>query len=311
MKILFMGTPDIAAVVLKGLIDDKAEIVAVVTQPDRPKGRGKGVAMSPVKEVALAHDIPVLQPERIRSAENVAQLRQYPADLFVVVAFGQILTQEILDIPRLGCVNVHASLLPKYRGASPIQWVIADGLDKTGVTIMQMDAGIDTGDMLTSVEVDITAEDTGETLRDKLAEAGAKLLIDTLPLIESGSIEPIQQDDSQASYVGMLKKEMGALDYTRSAVELERLIRAFTPWPGTFTKMNGKLMKVKKAQVLDKTYSDCRVGSVVEVRSDAIVVACREGALMITEIQPEGKRAMSVHDYLLGAKVESGVILGE
>lgn len=315
MKILFMGTPDFAEGVLKSIYESgEHEIVAVVTQPDRPKGRSGQLIPSPVKSFAVDKGIPVLQPEKIKCQEAVLELKNYPADIFVVAAFGQILSKEILDMPRLGCVNVHASLLPEYRGAAPIQWVIADGKKETGVTIMQMNEGLDTGDILTQSRVPISDTETGESLFDKLMIDGGKLLVDTLRKLEKGEITPVPQDESKKSYAKILKKDMGRIDYSLSAHENDCRIRAFTPWPGGFTYMDNKMLKVKKAIPVDKV-SDIDIsafepGQVIKVTKDEIYVMCQEGALVFLEIQPEGKKSMTTHDYLLGKKIEVGTKLG-
>ena len=247
MKIVFMGTPEYAAASLEAVILSGREVTLVVTQPDKPKGRSGELISSPVKQCAIKHGIPVFQPERIKRAEAVEQLKQYEADLFVVAAFGQILSQEILDMPRLGSINVHASLLPKYRGASPIQRVLLDGEKKTGITIMQMDAGIDTGDILYQRELEIAPDDNFETLHDKLAVLGGEALAEALDLLEEGKLVRAKQDDSQSCYAPLITKEMGRLDFTKDAVSLDRQIRAMTPWPSAFTKWNGKQMKIWKA----------------------------------------------------------------
>lgn len=315
MKILFMGTPDFARGVLESLIESEHEVVGVVTQPDRPKGRSDKMIASPVKELALVNNIEVFQPERIKNEDAVKKLKEFDADIFVVAAFGQILSKEILDMPKYGCINVHASLLPKYRGAAPIQWAIADGLKETGVTIMNMNEGLDTGDIISQRSVVISDEETGESLFDKLMECGKQLLIDTLPLIENSSVKPIKQDDSIATYAKILKKEMGYIDFSKSAVSIERLTRAFTPWPGTYTYLNGKAFKLKKVRVFDGEVStdsiDMAIGSIVHVLKDSIVVKCQEGYLELYEVQLEGKKAMNVHDFLLGYKLEIGIVLSK
>lgn len=309
MKVLFMGTPDFAAGVLESIYEAGHEIVAVVTQPDKPKGRGKEMAMSAVKEYALSKNLCILQPVRIKAEEAVETLREYDADIFVVAAFGQILSKEILDMPRFGCINVHASLLPKYRGASPIQWSIMCGEEETGVTIMQMDEGLDTGAMLTRVVVPITSEDTGESLFNKLAVAGAKLCVDTLTEIEKGNINPVPQDEESVTYAKLLTKQMGEIDFSKKSIEIERLIRAFTPWPGTYTHLNGKTLKIQKAFCDEKNF-DREDGEIVSVTSDEIVISCGEGCLKVTELQLEGKKRMSAHDFLLGYKIAEGTMLG-
>lgn len=310
MKIVFMGTPDFAVGALDALVRAGYEVAAVVTQPDKPKGRGKDVQCPPVKEYALQHGISVLQPVKIREPEMVAALAGYGADLFVVAAFGQILTQEILDMPRFGCVNIHASLLPKYRGAAPIQQAILDGETVTGVTLQQMNAGIDTGDILARVCVDIAPEDTGDSLFEKLMHAGAALLIETLPRIEAGEITPEAQDEAQATYAKRLSKELGQIDWRESAKIIERKIRAFYSWPGAYTTLSGKPFKLWGARISDAP-ADGEAGSVSAVTKEEIIVNCGEGRLVLTEVQLSGKKRMPVKEFLLGVKVQTGERLGE
>ena len=309
MKIVFMGTPDFAVGALEALVEAGHEVVAVVTQPDKPKGRGKEMQQTPVKTCAIKHNIEVFQPVKIKTPEAVEVLKQYGADLFVVAAFGQILSKEILDMPKFGCVNIHASLLPKYRGAAPIQWAILDGEKETGVTIMQMNEGLDTGDMLAKVTVPIEDTDTGESLFDKLAEAGAKLLIETIPQIEAGTIKPEVQDDSLSTYAKMIKKEMGLIDWKKEAVVLERLVRGMNSWPSAYTYLNGKTLKIWEASVEASTKTEA-LGSVVEVTKNAIKVQTGKDLLVLKQIQLEGKKRMDVAAFLLGYKIENGTILG-
>jgi methionyl-tRNA formyltransferase len=310
MKIVFMGTPEYAAASLEAVIQSGREVVLVVTQPDKPKGRSGELVPPPVKECALKHGIPVFQPEKIKRPEEVAKLKEYEADAFVVAAFGQILSQEILDMPRLGCLNVHASLLPKYRGASPIQRVILDGEEKTGITIMQMDAGIDTGDILWKKEIAIEPTDNFETLHDKLAVLGGEAIVEALDLLEEGKLVRTKQDDSLSCYAPLIKKEMGRLDFSKSAVVLDRQIRSMTPWPSAFTKYNGKQLKVWKAVPLEGKGKKALPGEVTEVTKDSITVATGDGELRIEELQLEGKKRMSCHDFLLGVKVQVGDSFG-
>ena len=307
MKVIFMGTPDFALGTLDAIEAAGHEIVLVVSQPDRPKGRGNAMQFPPVKEWALERNIPVFQPERIRKPECIEELRKYPADIFVVAAFGQILPEEILNMPRLGCINVHASLLPKYRGAAPIQWSILNGDAVTGVTIMQMGIGLDDGDILTQVEVPIDAEDTGGSLFDKLAIAGGKLCAKTMEQLDRGEITPIPQDADAATHVGMIKKELGKLDFTRPAREIECYIRGLNPWPSAYTKLDGKTLKIWKALVLPETLGT--PGEVVSVTKDSMVIACGEGSLSLVEVQLEGKKRMPVADFLRGYTVEAGMKL--
>lgn len=308
MKIVFMGTPDFAVESLQSLIDAGHTVVLAVTQPDKPKGRGKEMQYPPVKECALKNGIPVFQPVKIKTEEAVEQLRKYEADLFVVAAFGQILSKEILDMPKYGCINVHASLLPKYRGAAPIQWAIIDGEKETGVTIMQMNEGLDTGDMLLKTVVPITGEDTGESLHDKLAKAGAKLLQKAVSDIEQGDIHPEKQDDSQMTYARMLTKDLGKIDFRKPAEEIERLIRGLNSWPSAYTRLSGKNLKVWAADLVQGAGG--APGEITEVRKDAIVVSCGKGSLAITELQLEGKKRMKTEAFLLGYEVTPGSILG-
>ena len=238
MKVVFMGTPDFSVGTLEALVEAGYEITGVVTQPDKPKGRGKQMMPTPVKEAAEKHGLPVYQPRRVRDAEAIEEIRKMEPDVIVVVAFGQIIPKEILDMPKYGCINVHASLLPAYRGAAPIQWAVMNGDEVSGVTIMKMDEGLDTGDMLTKVEVPLAADETGGSLFDKLAAAGAKLLVETLPKLEKGEVTPEKQPEiSTTEYARMIKKEDGKIDWTKSAVEIERQIRAMSPWPSACTKV--------------------------------------------------------------------------
>ena len=309
MKIVFMGTPDFSVGALEALVEAGHEVVAVVTQPDKPKGRGKEMQQTPVKECALKYNIPVFQPVKIKTPEAVEVLKGYEADLFVVAAFGQILSKEILDMPKYGCVNIHASLLPKYRGAAPIQWAILDGEKETGVTIMQMNEGLDTGDMLTKVVVPIEDTDTGESLFDKLAKAGAELMVETIPEIEAGTLQPQPQDDTMSTYAKMIKKEMGLIDWNKEAVVLERLVRGMNSWPSAYTHFNGKTLKVWEA-IVEKNEAAEAPGTVVEVTKNEIKVQTGKDLLVLKQIQLEGKKRMDTAAFLLGYKVEKGVVLG-
>lgn len=308
MKIVFMGTPDFASGALEALIEAGHEITAVYTQPDKPKGRGKEVQMTPVKEVALKHDIPVYQPVRIKNVEEVEVLRNIPADIFVVAAFGQILSQEILDIPKYGCVNIHASLLPKYRGAAPIQWAVIDGEEKTGVTIMQMNAGCDTGDILYTKEYVLDAKETGASLFDKLMVLGAEAIVEALPLIEAGKLTPVPQNDLEATHAAKLTKELGKLDFNKPAVELERLIRGLNSWPSAYTSFRGKQLKIWEAEVVDAKGTP---GTIVAVDKESVTIATGDGGLRILSLQLEGKKRMDTKDFLLGYPVTVGEVCGE
>ena len=307
MKAVFMGTPDFAVPTLQKMIDMGIEITAVVTQPDKAKGRGKKVIYSPVKECALAHDLPVYQPVRIRKEpEFIQTLRDMQPDVIVVVAFGQILPKEILDIPRLGCVNVHASLLPKFRGAAPIQWSIIDGEEVTGVTTMLMDVGLDTGDMLLKTEIPVDPKETGGSLHDKLAVVGGELLEKTLIGLEAGTIVPEKQDDSQAGeYARMLDKELGHIDFNQPAVVIERLIRGLNPWPSAYTYIDGKTLKIWEAEVLDRNYG-CEYGEVAEVTRNCLIIQTGIGALSVKSVQLQGKKRMDIAAFLNGYTIEKG-----
>lgn len=310
MKILFMGTPDFAAGILKSLIEAGHEITAVVTQPDRAKGRSGEPVFSPVKEVAVETGIPVLQPERIKRPEETAKLLEYPADIYVVAAFGQILSKEILEQPPLGCINVHASLLPKYRGASPIQRVILNGETRTGVTIMQMNEGLDTGDILYSKSLVLAPDETFETLHDRLMALGAQAVNEALDLIGCGKITRVMQDDSYSSYAPLIKKEDGRIDWKKSSTEIYAQIRAFNPWPGTFTYLDGKMMKIWEAAPSDSYAKDgAKPGEIISVSKDFLTVSCGQGALTVTSLQAEGKKRMDVKAYLLGNAIEKGAVL--
>lgn len=314
MKIVYMGTPDFSVGALEALIEAGHQIVAVVTQPDKPKGRGKEVQMTPVKVCALSHDIPVFQPVKIKEPEAVEVLRGYGADVFVVAAFGQILSEEILTMPRYGCVNIHASLLPKYRGAGPIQWAIINGEKTTGVTIMQMDQGIDTGDMLLKEEVAIDDRETGDSLHDKLAQTGAKLIVEALDKIESGDVVPVKQTEEGTCYAKMLQKSMGRIDWRQSARKLDCLIRGLISWPGAFTLYRGKNLKIWEVEAAEEMNGECggiQPGKVVLVEKDAFYVQTGDGLLKILAVQPEGKKRMAVKDFLLGYPVKAGEKLGE
>ena len=315
MKIVFMGTPDFARGALEALIAAGHEITAVVTQPDKAKGRSGQPVYSPVKECALERGIPVFQPKRIKAAEAVEELRKLEADIFVVAAFGQILSQEILDMPRLGCLNIHASLLPSYRGASPIQHVILNGEKKTGITVMQMNAGLDTGDILYQKELELSERETFETLHDRLMVLGGEAIVEALPLLEAGELVPVPQEDGKSCYAPLISKEMGRIDFARSATGIDRQIRAMTPWPSAYTSYKGKQLKIWEAQAAEDMRETGKglkepPGVVTEVTRDSLTVACGEGLLVVKSLQLEGKKSMSVHDFLLGMKILPGERLG-
>lgn len=311
MKIVFMGTPDFAAGALRALIAAGYEIAAVVTQPDKAKGRSREPVPSPVKVCALEHNIPVLQPKRVKAPEAVEELKAYGADMYIVAAYGQILSREILDIPKYGCLNIHASLLPKYRGAAPIQHVIIDGEERTGITIMQMDAGIDTGDMLYKKELAIAPEDTYETLHDRLMELGGEAITEALALFQQGKLTPEKQDDSQSCYAPLIGKSMGEIDFSKTAAEVDRLIRGMTPWPSAYTEFRGRQLKIWKAVPdMERAVSGHVPGEILSVEKESVTVATGRGALALLELQLEGKKRMPAHDFLLGIRPEPGEILG-
>lgn len=305
MKTIFMGTPDFSVPILEALLQAGHNVVLAVTQPDQPKGRGKAVQFSAVKTAAAAHQIPVYQPKRIREPECVAYLKTFEADIMVVAAFGQILSEDILTMPRYGCVNVHASLLPKYRGASPIQWAVLNGDKISGVTTMQMDAGIDTGDILEKTEIVLDKDETGGSLFDKLSDAGAKLCVQTIAHIQDGTVTRTKQEETQATHVGMITKQMGKVDWTKSAAEIERQIRGLDPWPGTYTSLHGKTLKLWKAAVLEGGDS-AQVGQIVYADKQQLVIQTGEGRLSLLEVQLEGKKRMRIDAFLRGHQIEPG-----
>ncbi len=317
MKIVFMGTPDYAAGSLDGLVKAGHEITLVITQPDRPKGRSGEPVPSPVKVYALEHGLPVWQPEKIKRPEAVEHLRGVEADLFVVAAFGQILSSEILSMPRYGCINVHASLLPKYRGASPIQRCILDGEEETGVTIMQMDEGIDTGDILYVRKTPIEKTDTFETLHDKLMVLGGEAIAEAVSLLERGELKPVKQDDALSCYAPLIRKEDGKLDLSKSAAEADRKVRAMNPWPGAFTFLNGKMLKIWKAEGFNEDEKAGRkkgagkeASTVCEIGKEYFDIECGTGILRVYEVQLEGKKRMNCGDFLRGAGLKEGDTLG-
>lgn len=311
MKVIFMGTPDFSVGTLEALVEAGHEVVLAVTQPDKPKGRGKEMQFTPVKECALKYNIPVFQPRRVREAECIEELRKYNADIMVVVAFGQILPKEILEMTPYGCVNVHASLLPKYRGAAPIQWSIIDGEEVTGVTTMQMNEGLDTGDMLLKVEIPIEEKETGGSLHDKLAEAGAKLCVKTLEALQNKTVTPVPQGETTTAYAKMLEKQLGNIDWTKSAVEIERLIRGLTPWPSAYTNWNGKVMKIWDAKVVESENdtNEAQPGAIEKVEKDTFDVQTGDGLLKVRELQIPGKKRMDAGAFLRGYQIKEGEIL--
>lgn len=304
MRVIFMGTPDFSVETFNALIDAGHEIVCVITQPDRMKGRGKTVQFPPVKEAALEHGIKVYQPEKVRSPEFMEILKGVEADVIVVVAFGQILPKEILELYPYGCVNVHASLLPAYRGAAPYQWAILNGEKVTGVTTQQMNEGIDTGDIIEKVEVGIGPDETAGSLHDKLSRAGASLCVSTLVAIETGTATFTPQRDEESSYAKMLKKDMGNIDWTKGAEEIERFIRGLNPWPSAYTKLNGKTLKIWKAQVLKEDTEGTAAGEFASYDKKNWVIQTGKGCLALLEVQLEGKKRMGVEEFLRGYSLD-------
>lgn len=309
MRVIFMGTPDFSVGTLEALIQAGHQVVLAVTQPDKPKGRGGKMQFPPVKETALEHGIPVFQPRKVREPENIEELKKYQADVIVVVAFGQILPREILELTPYGCINVHASLLPSYRGAAPIQWAVINGEAVSGVTTMQMDEGLDTGDMLLKTEVPLEPEETGGSLHDKLAAAGASLCVRTLKALEEGTVTPKKQGESPTAYASMLKKEMGEIRWEEPAISIERLIRGLNPWPSAYTGWQDKTMKIWEAEILEED-SGQEPGTVVRVDKDGFLVQTGKGLLKVTALQIPGKKRMEADAFLRGYSMEPGEKLG-
>lgn len=308
MKVVFMGTPDFAVGTLEAIIEAGHEVVLVVTQPDKPKGRSGALQFPPVKECAVAHGIEVFQPVKIRLEENVEYLKNYEADIFVVAAFGQILPKSILDMPKYGCINVHASLLPKYRGAAPIQWAVINGDPVTGVTIQQMDIGVDTGDIIVTKELAIEADETGGGLFDKLAVVGAEACLEAMEQIANGTATRTPQNHEEATHVSQISKEFGNIDWNKSAVEIERLIRGLNPWPSAYTKLDGKTFKIWRAEVVEEN-TDAKPGTIVAVEKNSLKVQTGEGVLSLLEVQIEGKKRMDAGAFLRGYSVVAGIVL--
>ncbi len=304
-RIIYMGTPDFAVPSLSQLLHSKHQVVAVVTQPDKKKGRGKKLAAPPVKEVAEKAGIPVLQPTQIRTEEFLDEMRSYHPDLIVVVAYGRILPTSILTLTPLGCINVHGSLLPKHRGAAPIQWAIINGDSSAGVTIMQMDEGMDTGDILLPAAIDVDDDETAGTLFDKLASLGAETLVSALDRLQNNDLPPQKQDHNNATLAPPLKKEMGLIDWSKSAEELQCLIRGLDPWPSAYTYLDGKRYRLFSPRVIHKN-SDVPVGTVLLADRDGLLIATGNKALLIGELQPEGKKRLTVEAFLCGHQVPIG-----
>lgn len=310
MKIVYMGTPDFAVPPLAALVENGYEVTAVITQPDKPKGRGKTLMPTPVKEEALKHEIPVYQPAKVRDPKFLETLQKLEPDMIIVAAFGQIIPKAILDMPKYGCINIHASLLPKYRGAAPIQQAVIDGEKESGVTIMKMGTGLDTGDMISQAVVKLREDETGGSLFDRLAETGAELLVRTIPSIENGTaVYTKQPEESPTPYAAMITKQMGLLDFSKSAVVLERLVRGMNPWPSAYTFLNNKTLKVWKCSVESGSCGKDVPGTITDVDKKGIHVACGEGTLILEEVQLEGKKRMETDAFLRGYHVTAGTVL--
>lgn len=321
MKIVFMGTPDFAVPALKALAESaKHEVSLVVTQPDRPRGRSGKPAPSDVKLCAEQYGIPVFQPEKVREEAAVERLRGENADIFVVAAFGQLLPKTILEMPRFGCINIHGSLLPAYRGAAPVQWAVLDGQKEAGDTIMQMNEGLDTGDILMQESIPLSADETAGSLYDKLSSMGGPLLLKALDAIETGTVTPVPQGDSGTHYAKMLRKEMGNIDWTKSAEEIGRLVRGLNPWPSAYTQWNGKMLKIWMAETVTQEelsalgcdekngmdLKEAQPGTVMIVTKDTLMVQTGDGLLALTELQMEGKKRMPVQAFLMGCRMQTG-----
>ncbi len=307
IRTVFMGTPEFALPTLQGLIDAGANLVGVYTQPDRPKGRGKKLTASPVKELALAHQLTVFQPERLRRPEAVEELRRLAPDLIVVVAYGQILPRSVLEIPRFQCINVHASLLPKYRGAAPINKAIVDGETETGVTTMLMDVGLDTGAMLVKRSTPIGPDETTGEVHDRLALLGREALEETLRLICAGQLTPQEQDETASTYAPMMNKEDGLIDWSRSAREIHNQVRGLDPWPGAYSYLNGQVLKIAATWVDEEAGGT--PGEVLGADAGGVRVACGQGALLIGELQLPGKKRLAAREFLSGCPLPTGTRL--
>ena len=300
MRVVFMGTPDFSVPALERIATEH-EVVAVVTQKDKPKGRGMSVSYTPVKESALKLNIPIYQPDKVKEESFVEELKKLNPDVIVVIAFGQILSNDMLTLPKYGCINVHASLLPKYRGAAPIQWAVIDGEEKSGVCTMKMDEGLDTGDIIDVDEITLDPKETGGSLFDKLSKLGGELILKTLQNLEFGKATFIKQDDSKSTYAKKMTKELGHIDFTKDAESIERLIRGLNPWPSAFTYLDGKVMKIWDADVVD---AGGVPGTVISEEKDSFVIATGSKALKVNELQLEGKKRMKASDFLNGRSIE-------
>jgi len=310
MKVIFAGTPDFSIAALQALLDSKHEVIAVYTQPDRPAGRGRKLTASPVKVLAEAHQLPIYQPESLRDTEAQAQLAQLNADVMVVVAYGLILPQAVLDMPKHGCLNIHASLLPRWRGAAPIQRAIEMGDAQTGVTIMQMDKGLDTGDMLTVATTEIKEDDTAQTLHDRLQTLGSKALLDTLTAIETQRLHPVKQNESEATYAEKMTKAEAQIDWNQTAQNIARKVQAFNPWPVAFTPFNSQPLRIWQARALPSETVTAQPGEVMAVQKEGMDIQTGKGILRCLQVQPAGKKAMSAYDFAQARNLV-GTMLGD
>ena len=308
MRVIFMGTPDFAVRTLEEVIRAGHEVALVVSQPDKAVGRSKALKYTPVKACALSHGIEVYQPVRVRETESVEYLRKYRADMIIVVAFGQIIPKEILDMPRYGCVNVHASLLPKYRGAAPVQWAVINGDKISGVTTQRMDEGIDTGDIIMKEEIELREDETGGSLFERLSVTGAQLCVKTMEAIENGTAVYTPQDNTKATHTTKIYKELGSIDWTKPAENIECLIRGLDPWPGAYTRLEDKILKIWKAEVV-RGESAAKPGCLAGVEKDRILVQTGQDLLVLKEVQLEGKKRMTVEAFLNGCTIKEGTQL--
>lgn len=311
MNIIFMGTPDFAASVLKKITESRHRVSLVVTQPDKPKGRSRELQPSDVKKLALEEGLPVFQPEKVRTKETYEELKKYDADVFVVAAYGRIIPKDILELPKYGCINVHASLLPKYRGAAPIQWAVIDGEEKSGVCIMQMDEGLDTGDIIAEAEIPLDKKETSDSLFGKLSVLGADTLVETLDRIEKGDIHPVPQPkESTTAYARMITKADGRIDWNEPAEKIERIIRGMNSWPGAYSDMNGHMVKIWDADVINENDAS-KPGTVVKADKNGLIIQTGEGQLSINELQLQGKKRMRFDEFLRGSRWEAGMCFGD
>jgi methionyl-tRNA formyltransferase len=310
MKIVFMGTPEFAVPSLEMLNNEGYEIAAVVTQPDKPKGRGKKLAAPPVKEFAINHEINVLQPEKVRTEEFIQKLVFIKPDILITVAYGKILPKAVLDIPQSGCINVHGSLLPKYRGPAPINWSIINGEKKTGITTMYTDIGMDTGDILLKREIEITNDMTARELNDKLSLLGAEVLKETIRTIEIGKLLRIPQNEKDATYAPILKKDLGEINWLKASTDIHNLVRGTIPWPSAYTFYKGERVRIWKTQVINEDLTEYKPGTIIQVSNEGMLVACGKGFLKVKEVQFDSSRRMTVEDYICGHTIDEGEILG-